>query len=67
MNRRIRLAIPVAVICTLLARGARSQTFRIGPAGIYPDPARTPGAANPEVTDQNTNGASPQPDEHMRT
>ena len=25
----------------------------VGPADIYPDPARTPGAANPEITQQN--------------
>jgi len=30
------------------------QPHRIGPADIYPDPVRTPGAANPQVTQQNT-------------
>ncbi len=26
---------------------------RMGPAAIYPDPARTPGATNPEITQEN--------------
>lgn len=51
MNRQIRLVIPLAAICSLLAHGAQSR--RIGPEDIYPDRARTPGAANPEVTQGN--------------
>jgi hypothetical protein len=53
MKTRTPLAIPVALICLLLAHGARAQSSRIGPAEIYPDPMRTPGAANPQVTQQN--------------
>jgi hypothetical protein len=53
LNRRVRLAIPVAVICTHLVHGAWAQSHRVGPADIYPDPARTPGAANPAVTQSN--------------
>jgi hypothetical protein len=53
MKMRIHSAIPVALACILLAHGARSQSGRIGPADIYPDPVRTPGAANPQVTQQN--------------
>lgn len=30
-----------------------SSEARTGPADIYPDPARTPGAANPEITQNN--------------
>jgi hypothetical protein len=30
-----------------------AQVRRIGPADIYPDPVRTPGAANPQVTQRN--------------
>ncbi len=50
---RIPFAIPVALACILLAHGARAQSSRIGPADIYPDLVRTPGAANPQVTQQN--------------
>jgi hypothetical protein len=32
---------------------AESSETRIGPADIYPDPARTPGAANPNITQDN--------------
>jgi len=53
MKMRIHFAIPVAFVCILLAHGARAQSGRIGPADIYPDPVRTPGAANPQVTQQN--------------
>jgi hypothetical protein len=45
MKTRIHFTIPVALVCILLAHGARAQSSRIGPADIYPDPARTPGAA----------------------
>ena len=53
MKMRTHSAIPVALACILLAHGARAQSSRIGPADIYPDPARTPGAANPQVTQEN--------------
>jgi len=34
---------------------ARSESVqpRVGPADIYPDPARTPGAINPDITQEN--------------
>jgi hypothetical protein len=38
---------------TLLAGAPPARPHRIGPADIYPDPARTPGAANPQVTPEN--------------
>jgi hypothetical protein len=53
MKMRIHFTIPVALACILLAHGGRAQSSRIGPADIYPDPARTPGAANPQVTQKN--------------
>ena len=56
MKMRILFAFFAAGIGVLLAHGARSQSRRIGPADIYPDPVRTPGAANPQVTQQNIKG-----------
>jgi hypothetical protein len=53
MKMRIPFAIPVALACILLAHGAQAPSHRIGPAEIYPDPVRTSGAANPEVTQRN--------------
>ncbi len=53
MKTQIRFAFPVALVCILLAHGARSPSSRIGPGDIYPDPVRTPGAADPQVTQQN--------------
>jgi hypothetical protein len=53
MKMRTHFTIPVALVCILLANGARAQSSRIGPSDIYPDSARTPGAANPQVTQQN--------------
>jgi hypothetical protein len=53
MKMRIHFAIPVALPCILLAHGSQPKSSRIGPADIYPDPVRTPGAANPEVTQEN--------------
>jgi hypothetical protein len=47
------LAIPLAALCTLLAGVPPAQQSRIGPADIYPDSIRTPGAANPQVTQRN--------------
>jgi hypothetical protein len=53
MKMRILFTIPVAIACILLAHEAWTQSGRIGPAEIYPDPVRTPGAANPDVTQEN--------------
>ena len=53
MTARILFAIIAAAIGMLLAHAPRSQPHRIGPADIYPDPVRTPGAANPQVTQGN--------------
>jgi hypothetical protein len=33
--------------------GAESGEAHVGPADIYPDPERTPGAANPDITQDN--------------
>jgi len=53
MKMRIALAIPAAFVGILLAHASPAQPHRIGPADIYPDPVRTPGAANPQITQQN--------------
>ena len=53
MKMLIHFTIPVALACILRPHGARAQSSRIDPAEIYPDPARTPGAANPQVTQEN--------------
>ena len=53
MKARILLAIPAALVCILVAHGVQPKSSRIGPADIYPDSARTPGAANPQVTQRN--------------
>ncbi len=53
MKARIPFAIPMALACILLAHVPPAQPHRIGPAEIYPDPVKTPGAANPQVTQQN--------------
>src|ERR1019366_8362885 len=53
MQIRIPFAIGAVLACILLAYGARAPSSRIGPADIYPDPIMTPGAANPQVTQQN--------------
>ena len=44
--------ISAAIVSTVLAHGGQAQSKRLGPADIYPDPVRTPGAANPEVTQE---------------
>ena len=49
----IHFAIFAAGIGMVLAHVPPAQPRRIGPAEIYPDPARTPGAANPQVTHRN--------------
>jgi hypothetical protein len=53
MKTQIRISVPVALACILLAQGAQPKSSRIGPAEIYPDSAMTPGAANPDVTQHN--------------
>jgi hypothetical protein len=53
MKTQILLAILAAGIGMLWAGVPPAQPHRIGPAEIYPDPVRTPGAANPQVTQQN--------------
>jgi hypothetical protein len=47
------VTIVAAGIATLLAHAPPAQPRRIGPAEIYPDPVRTPGAANPQVAQRN--------------
>jgi hypothetical protein len=49
----ISLAIFAAGMGVLLGHAPPAQPRRIGPADIYPDPARTPGAANRQVTQRN--------------
>ena len=53
MRARILFPILAAGIGALLAHVPPAQPRRIGPAEIYPDPVRTPGAANPQVTQEN--------------
>jgi hypothetical protein len=53
MRTRILFPILAAGIGTLLALTPPAQPHRIGPAEIYPAPVRTPGAANPQVTQRN--------------
>ena len=53
MKMRIHFAIPMAFASILLAQGSQPRPGRTGPADIYPDPARTPEAANPQVTQRN--------------
>jgi hypothetical protein len=53
MRTRILFPILAAGICTLLAHAPPTQRHRIGPAEIYPGPVRTPGAANPQVSQRN--------------
>jgi hypothetical protein len=50
---RIHFAILAAGIGMVLAHVPPAQPHRIGPADIYPDPVRTPGIANPKVTQHN--------------
>jgi hypothetical protein len=51
MRIPVALAILAAGTAVLLARAP--QPHRLGPPEIYPDPTRTPGAANPQVTQRN--------------
>ncbi len=48
MRIGIHFAIFAAGIGLVLAGVPPARQHRIGPADIYPDPVRTPGAANPE-------------------
>jgi len=60
---RIRIAIAAAAIAlaasALLAQTKtsekKSSAAKAGSAAIYPDPAHTPGATNPDITDANKN------------
>src|SRR6202140_3198370 len=36
-----------------LSRSSETSEARVGPADIYPDPVRTPGATNPDITQDN--------------
>jgi hypothetical protein len=56
MKTQIRISVPVALACILLAQGAQPKSSRIGPAEIYPDSTMTPGAANPDITQHNIQG-----------
>src|ERR1035438_8699693 len=53
MKRQIRFSALVALTSILLAHAAQPPSGRIGPPEIYPDPVRTPGAANPDITQHN--------------
>ena len=53
MRVRVVLAVLGAGIGMVLAHAPQVQPRRLGPAEIYPDPVRTPGAANPQVTQRN--------------
>ena len=53
MKARIVFAMIAAGFGMLLAGVPPAQPHRVGPAEIYPDPVKTPGAANPQVTQQN--------------
>jgi hypothetical protein len=53
MKMRNPFAIFTVGISMLLAGTPPAQPHRIGPTDIYPDPARTPGAANPQVSQEN--------------
>jgi hypothetical protein len=55
MNRQALLIAIVSISLTVLGDGfpGQGQSKRIGPAEIYPDVGRTPGAGNPKVTQEN--------------
>jgi len=53
MRIPVALGILAAGTAVLLARAPAAQPHRLGPPEIYPDPTRTPGAANPQVTQRN--------------
>jgi len=51
--RQLVLVITIVGFGLLPARITTAQLNRIGPGDIYPDPTKTPGAANPRVTQRN--------------
>jgi hypothetical protein len=53
IRKRFQIAILLTFLCVLFAKGARAPAGRVGPADIYPDPSLAPGAANPQITQQN--------------
>jgi hypothetical protein len=53
MKARVLFAAIAAGIGMLLSAAPPAQLRRIGPTDIYPDPVRTPGAANQQVTQRN--------------
>jgi hypothetical protein len=53
MRTRALFTIVAAGIGTLLLAVPPARPHRIGPADIYPDPVRTSGAANPQITQEN--------------
>ena len=53
MEPRNIFAFLAAGLTMLLAGVPPAQRHHIGPVDIYPDPVKTPGAANPELTQQN--------------
>lgn len=53
MKTRILFAILAAGPVMLLMGVLHAQSQHIGPADIFPDPALTPGAASPEITQEN--------------
>jgi hypothetical protein len=53
MKAQVLFAAIAAGIGVLMAAVPLAPIHRIGPAEIYPDPARTPGAASPQVTQRN--------------
>jgi hypothetical protein len=54
MSARILFSILAAGIGVLMAAVPLAPIHRIGPAEIYPDPVRTPGASNPQITQRNS-------------
>jgi hypothetical protein len=68
-NRKSPVAFPIALLLLLgiawfirtqlsstdtkLPAAVESVQAHLGPADIYPDPARTPGAINPDITQEN--------------
>jgi len=53
LKTRSPFAILAVGMSILAAHVSMAQSHRIGPADIYPDGARTPGAANPHITQRN--------------
>lgn len=53
MKARMVSAIFLVSAVMILAHSVQGQSHRDDPTNIYPDSARTPGAANPEITQAN--------------